>query len=514
MLPETNHTRRQRWFSIKQQYCEVVIIGAGVVGATIYRRLSEAGYMAVLIDRHDVGGGASQGSANLIWGGLLYLAKGRLDEVVRWSRARDALLAQPGVTPLTCSYRFDPRQRHPALVRTALFAYWLLGGCRGPRPHNQHGAVHFREALLAVPDARWTWQQLAAVPNQSQIVTWSRIEAISGTATANGWQLDVHDLLDGLTTSLHTTLVINAAGAWAGTVDALAGIDHGWDIIASRGVSLVLADSDERVEPLNVIKNTTRNAVMVEHPRERDILSLVPFPGADASIWGSTETLTSSADDALVPTEADVVELIRLHRQLIGPLPKERILAVRCGLRALAVRRGVVPQRSQDLTRRFRLLSSRPGWVTIIGGKLTGSDAIARRVVAKAAQQLGPRTPRTPVPGSPSENAIPMIRYPGIPAGVVDPEWCRDHEHCWTLACWLRRRTAIAQVIPRGGLGQQDEHRQRLEAIARVFHGDDAVAVVADYARQIALSDERLNAAWKSAQGPVPLNHPCPSITR
>ena len=499
VLPETDRTRRQRWFSTKQQHCEVVIIGAGVVGTTIYRRLSEAGYTVVLIDRNDVGGGASQGSANLIWGGLLYLAKGRLDEVVRWSRARDALLAQPGVTPLTCSYRFDPRQRHPAVVRTALFAYWLLGGCRGPRPHTQHGAVHFREAILAVPDARWTWQQLAA-------------DAIS--ATANGWQLDVHDLLDGLTTSVHATLVINAAGAWAGTVDALAGIDHGWDIIASRGVSLVMASSDERAGNQNNHKNLTRNAVMFEHPQVRDILSLVPFPGADAFIWGSTETLTSSADAALVPTEADVVELIRLHRQLIGPLPKERILAVRCGLRALAVRRGVVPQRSQDLTRRFRLLTSRSGWVTIIGGKLTGSDAIAKRVVVKATQQLGRRTPLTSVPSSPSELAIPMIHYPGFPTGVVDPEWSRDHEHCWSLSCWLRRRTAIAQVIPRGGLGRHDEHRQRLEDIARIFHGDDAVTVVAAYARQIALSDEHLDAAWNIAQLPVPLHHPRPSITR
>ena len=505
VLPESNRTRRQRWFSTKEQHCEVVIIGAGVVGATIYRRLSEAGYSVVLIDRHDVGGGASQGSANLIWGGLLYLAKGRLDEVVRWSRARDALLTQPGVTPLTCSYRFDPRHRHPSVVRTALFAYWLLGGCRGPRPHIQHGAVHFREAILAVPDARWTWQQLAAVPHESQIVTWSRIDTIS--ATANGWQLDIHDQLDGLSTSLHATLVINAAGAWAWAVDALAGIDHGWDIIASRGVSLVVAGSDERSgESINCI-NTAINAVMVEHPLVRDILSLVPFPGADAHIWGSTETLMTSADAALVPTDADVAELIRLHVQLIGPLPKERILAVRCGLRALAVRRGVAPQRSQDLTRRFRLLTSRSGWVTIIGGKLTGSEAIARGVVAKTVQQFGRRTPLTSVPSPPSEPALPMISYPGIPAGVVDPAWCRDHEHCWTLSCWLRRRTAIAQVIPRGGLGRHDEHRQRLAGIARIFHGDDAVAVVAAYARQIALSDEHLDAAWKSAQVPEPIHH-------
>ncbi len=40
---------------------------------------------------------------------------------------------------------------------------------------------------------------------------------------------------------------------------------------------------------------------------------------------------------------------------------------------------------------------------------------------------------------------------------------------CWTLEDYLRRRTNLAQWLPRGGLGRNDEHREKLLQVAEVF---------------------------------------------
>jgi dTDP-4-amino-4,6-dideoxygalactose transaminase len=49
---------------------------------------------------------------------------------------------------------------------------------------------------------------------------------------------------------------------------------------------------------------------------------------------------------------------------------------------------------------------------------------------------------------------------------VPSATWCRDHESCHTLADYLRRRTNIAQWLPRGGLGAHDEHLPATRAVA------------------------------------------------
>ena len=59
---------------------------------------------------------------------------------------------------------------------------------------------------------------------------------------------------------------------------------------------------------------------------------------------------------------------------------------------------------------------------------------------------------------------------------------------CRRLEDYLRRRTNIAQWVPRGGLGAQGEHRAQLAEIAQAFsqYGDDSArAQVAAYEGKI-----------------------------
>lgn len=470
---------RQAQFATARHEVDAVVIGAGAVGAAIHAQLVTAGQRVVLVDRGDVGGGASQGSANLVWGGLLYLSQGRIDQVLRWCRERNRQVADPGagVAALTCAYRVNGARRSPRLVQAGLLGYWLLGGARGPRPRQQAGHLLFHEARLLAHDARWTWERLAALGGHSWIATWSDIEQIQRVPA--GWELELHDQLDGGRTRLHATTVINAAGAWAGQIDQRAGIQHGWQVVASRGVSVVVAGQ-------------ARRALMIEHPDERDVLSLVPFPAAAAAVWGSTETLVADPDQGMQPSVAELRSLVDWHRRLIGPLQRPQLLGLRCGLRALALPRGAKLKRSQDLTRSVRIINPASGWFYMLGGKLTGAAAVARTV----ARQMGLQPDRANLPQS-AASTPPTIHFPGL-GPVPDPAWCRDHEQCWTLGSWLRRRSPIAQVIPRGGLGLNDEHRPLLSTIAHTIMGEAGAQALHDHTAQI----EREEVMIREALGP------------
>ncbi len=102
-----------------------------------------------------------------------------------------------------------------------------------------------------------------------------------------------------------------------------------------------------------------------------------------------------------------------------------------------------------------------------------------------------PRT-RVPPPGDGNGQSPPgdpeWAMYPTLAERLPSARWCAEHEMCWRLEDYLRRRTNIAQWMPRGGLGAQGEHRTHLVEIARAFspNGDDSARdQVAAYERRM-----------------------------
>lgn len=62
------------------------------------------------------------------------------------------------------------------------------------------------------------------------------------------------------------------------------------------------------------------------------------------------------------------------------------------------------------------------------------------------------------------------------------------HEYCLTLGDYLRRRTNIAQWVPRQGLGSNNEYLGRIKNIALKLHQNDeaqAAAAVQRYQQSV-----------------------------
>lgn len=490
----TDDVRRRAWFAAGCAEADVLVIGGGVMGARACHGLAQAGLRVVLAEKHDFASGTSQASAGLVWGGLIYLRNGYFREAVAWCRQRRRLLGDcpDAVRTHDCMYRPDPVRRSPALVRSFFFLYGMLDRSLSRPRMSPDGHILFQEAKLAHPDARFTWEWVAAASDLA--TAFNRCEAESFAWDGARWRVRLKDLRHGGGADLSVRWVVNAAGPWAETLDRRAGVDHGYAQFLSRGVSLVVPG------------NGSSRTLICEHPDEDDLLSLVPFgPGA---IWGSTETMVDSPEAGFAAPQEEVESLLDWHGRSVGRLEPHDVLAVRCGVRALAVPAAAKAAaagkpRSQNLARAFKVLadSKRP-WLSLYGGKLSGCAAVADQVVARI-------TGREPPPAAvPPREAPPSITLAGLT--VPDPAFCRDREQCASLDDYLRRRTPVAQWVHRAGAGQGGEYLPDLARIALTLAGGDAVRAKQDFDHYLVHAvgrHDRLLGLARSAPGVLP----CPS---
>jgi hypothetical protein len=108
---------------------------------------------------------------------------------------------------------------------------------------------------------------------------------------------------------------------------------------------------------------------------------------------------------------------------------------------------------------------------------------LAKEVRARLSPHLPPRHPSLPA----KIKAPATEFFPGLSEPVPSAAWCRNREHCHTLEDYVRRRTNIAQWIPRGGLGVRSENLETLRRIARVFCRNEAAAdeAITAYQRRV-----------------------------
>ncbi|OWK23006.1 hypothetical protein AJ87_39820 [Rhizobium yanglingense] len=75
---------QQRFSNLGEGDIDVLIIGAGINGAGLFRDLSAQGVNCVIVDKADFGSGTSAAPSRLIHGGLKYLETGES----AWSPSR------------------------------------------------------------------------------------------------------------------------------------------------------------------------------------------------------------------------------------------------------------------------------------------------------------------------------------------------------------------------------------------------------------------------------------------
>lgn len=470
---------------------EVLIIGGGITGISLATLLARNGISSVLIEKNDFTSGTSQASGMMIWGGLLYLKNLEFRTVARFCRSRDFLIRSRPEDVASRDFTYlVARQggRRSWFMWCALQVYRALSLWRqGPvrrfpldrLPMELDGGLYsaawtYEEGFLARSDSRFGLRQLVATEGPLTALNHHEIESLQ--RDDNGFYQVGLRSDDGAIYRTEVARIVNCGGIWADGINTRFGVKTRHHHHFSKGVYLLLAISSDE-------------AFVMDSGTDGDVLCWVPW--GEVTMWGPTETTIESLDDAHA-TAADVDWLLaELNRRSTRNWTRKDIVNVRCGVRPLAVLPGIEVKNPLDLSRKaiVEKCPDQPWW-TVFGGKLSGAEDVAagiyQSLLGRAAEYRDFRE---------SSPQAPTIRDFFDGREIPDPEFCRDHEFCRTLDDYLRRRSNIAQWIPRGGFGNDDEFAADLLAIATRLIGYTPAAELAlhRYREQVILDRSRWN---------------------
>ena len=475
--PNSQNSRRALFGQVKDTCYDVAIIGGGISGARIFHKLREEGFRVLLVDRGDFACGTSQASGMMLWGGLLYLKDLDVLTVRKLCKARDRMIEQLPDQIQPQSLCYIPRKqalRSQFVVLSAMFIYWLLGSYRRPFPKKlsnfpENALLHpgaFRdsltveEAMLKTSDCRFTFEWiLQAIGKNGQALNHCSADEFNFDTREKRWRLKLRDCLEGVELETSAKFVINAAGVWTDELNKRLQIGSPYRHMMSKGVYINIKRPDH-----------LKNNLIFDTGSDGDAFTFVPW--GPVALCGPTETDVKDLREGFRITPEDVRFLLKqTNYNVEGNYGPDDIVSMRCGMRPLAVKRNFSKKKhSLALSRKHLIHADRTrNAIAVYGGKLTSSGSLADQVYALLKPERAKRKRDSLVSYEfrPSTEA-----FPGLEDPVLSATWCRDREHCHTMDDYLRRRTNIAQWIPRRGLGRDSENAAKLQRIARVFAED------------------------------------------
>jgi len=392
---------------------DVLILGAGVVGAGAALDAATRGLSVALVEARDYASGTSSRSSKLIHGGLRYLEQLEFGLVREALRERSLILNRlaPHLSaPVPFLYPLQHRGWERMYVGSGVALYDGLGGRRGSPTHKHLTRTAARrlfpalrkDALVGailyydgqIDDARHTMmlartaRLYGAVCVPSARVTGFRREGDRVTGVV------VRDLESGAEIEVQARQTINAAGVWTDEIQQMVGGRGQLSVRASKGIHLVVP-RDRIYGKTGLIGRT-----------EKSVLFVIPW----GSHWiiGTTDTDwdLDLAHPAASRSDIDYL-LSHVNRLISTPLTHEDIQGVYAGLRPLLRGESEVTSR---LSREHAVVTPVPGLTMIAGGKYTTYRVMAKDAVDAALHSFGPGAPHCVT------DRIPVIGADGFPA--------------------------------------------------------------------------------------------------
>jgi glycerol-3-phosphate dehydrogenase len=282
-MTDTAADLKQRFSQLQDGDVDVVILGAGINGAGLFRDLSLQGVNCLIVEKSDFGSGTSAAPSRLIHGGLKYLETGEFRLVAQSALERNLLLknaphcveALPTFVPIFSWARgiwaalrtltgstTAPRSRGALLIKIGLALYDFFGSRNRVMP--RHRFLLKRRALKEMPHvtpkivAGGIYYD-AKISRPERLVyelVQDGLKANKGSLAANATKLvsSADGLLtfqrsDGYAFSVKPKLIVNAAGPWIDHVNAALGAPA--HLIGGTKGSHILLDHPELVRGLN-----------------------------------------------------------------------------------------------------------------------------------------------------------------------------------------------------------------------------------------------------------------------
>jgi len=407
--------------AMRAEPLDILVVGAGVVGAGIALDAATRGLSVGLVEARDFASGTSSRSSKLIHGGLRYLEM--LDfRLVAEALGERALLLEklaphqvrpvPFVYPLT-HYGWERLYAGAGVMLYDTMGY-LAGRSRGV-PRHRHlsrrgarriipslrrdaltGAIHYYDGQ--VDDARHTmFLSRTAAAYGAHVASRTRVTALQREGDrVTGAR--VSDLETGEEFDIAAKQVINATGVWTDETQALAGERGQFHVRASKGVHLVVPRDRIRGEAGLILRT------------EKSVLFVIPWDRH--WIIGTTDTDWNLSKDHPAASAKDIDYLLEhVNKVLVEPLTHADVQGVYAGLRPLLA--GEDASTSQ-LSREHGVSTAVKGLTVIAGGKYTTYRVMAKDAVDAAVSQLASSMDRR-VPECCTED-VPLLGADGYEA--------------------------------------------------------------------------------------------------
>ena len=386
----------QRTTQIKQLTSEkkdVLIIGGGINGASCAASLAVAGLKVALVERGDFASETSQSSSNLIWGGIKYLQSGCIKLVAELCRSRNDLIRSYPSSVREIRYFTTLQKTSPSrlLFYLGTWVYWLFGRGFTVMPKllsardikeamgaESVGGVEYSDAYLPDNDARFTFQFIrGAWRYGAQAVNY--VESVGSRRETNKgdhWVTTLRDVRSGTEHKIQSDIIINAAGPMVDEINELNKIDTNSQIVFSKGVHLI------------VPKLTEISKIMTFFADDGRLFFAIPM-GTRTCI-GTTDTAQENWPSEVTQDDVEFI-LSNLNAQLAlsQPLTKEDVIATRCGVRPLAVKKVASNQDVKgqgdwmELSRKHvNEVNHAQKYISIYGGKLTDCVNVGNEIRA------------------------------------------------------------------------------------------------------------------------------------
>jgi glycerol-3-phosphate dehydrogenase len=411
---------------------DVLVIGAGIYGVATAWDAAQRGLSVALVDRGDLGSGASFHSLKTLHGGLRSLQAMNVAQMRRFIRERRALARiaphlvrpLPFVIPTTTGLQRSALVMRIALAVNDLVAADRSEGIRDPDLHLPNGAVISREEALRLNPlvdpagvaggAVWHDYQMT---NADRLTFSFALSAVNAGAVAANYVsaqrfvvaggrvagAHVQDLRTGHDFDVRASVVVNAAGAWAPELvrSLPAGARPMPATLLSRAMNVIV-----RHAPLG---HACGGMV------DGRFLFLVPW--RDVSICGTSHDVHDGPANGLTVSAADLEAFLAEGRRAFprARLTRDDVLLVHRGLLPMVSGRGSHVTLLRESTVVNHAAHGAPGLVSIHGVRYTTARDTAAEAVDAVFATMGRSRPpasqsdRTPLVGGDIERVSHLI---------------------------------------------------------------------------------------------------------
>ncbi len=418
----------------------MLVIGGGSTGAGVARDAAMRGLETVLVERRDLADGTTGRFHGLLHSGGRYVVKD--PDAARECVPENAILRRVAADCIedTGGLFVTTPEDDPA------YADRFVAGCRetGVPVEEIPAAEAIRQEprlnpgisrAFRVPDGaidpwKTVWANArSAREHGAQVLTYHRVVDLirHNGGVAGAVVLDEHT---GEERRIEAAVTVNASGAWAGQIAAMAGCE----VQIQPGKGIMIAMNHRLV-------HTVVNRCKL--PADGDIL----VPIRTVSVIGTTDVRVPDPDELPV-TPDEVEEMLDEGEILVPGFRQARALRVWAGVRPLFQETKDAGD-TRDVTRSHALLDHArrdgvDGLLTITGGKTTTYRLMAEVTVDAACEKLGVerecRTHIEPMPGSEDE------RFYWLGARLAARE---PHPHAEQIVCEceLITRTRLEEAM-------------------------------------------------------------------